>query len=166
MNGAESCTASAKPRPTAFDERRGIPRARDSGRRQEGVAVADRHGREVMEVEGEDQRQPEEREEVPDRRLLASHGGVHRHRKSEPELLSDDVAGRLQSSDHHPGRKPEHEADCELAREQKEQRSRSASSRSGAPERDLHPLGRRRASRAQHWCARPRRRARRPCRPG
>jgi len=92
-----------------------------------------------MEVEGEDQRQPEEREEVPDRRLLASHGGVHRHRKSEPELLSDDVAGRLQSSDHHPGRKPEHEADCELAREQKEHRLRARARRQQrASKREQH----------------------------
>jgi hypothetical protein len=64
---------------------------------------------------------------------------VHRHRKSEPELLSDDVAGRLQSSDHHPGRKPEHEADCELAREQKEHRLQARARRQQrASKREQH----------------------------
>ena len=96
-------------------ERRRIAGARDTGRRQEGVAVADRRDREMMQVEGEDQGQAEKAQEVADRRLLAAHGRVDRHGEGKPELLRHDVAGGLQRGDDHADAEPEHEADGKFA---------------------------------------------------
>ena len=126
--------------PNGLDrERRRIAGARDTGRRQEGVAVADRRDREMMQVEGENQGQTEKGQEVADRRLLAAHRRVDRHGEGKPELLGHDVAGGLQRGDDHADAEPEHEADGKFAGKKRERRLRRGARRQERPgQREQH----------------------------
>ena len=108
MKGAAICTASAKPSPDGLiASARRIAGRRDAGRRQEGVAVADRRDREMVQVGGEDQRHAEQGQEVADRGACCRPGRVDRHGEGEPELLGDEVAGRLQARHHQAAAEPD-----------------------------------------------------------